>query len=214
MQVVGQSCAVCDKRISSVLDATHCPACNSALHGSCVDGSVCPRCTSTLPTSEDFQNAREYPVMPGGKIGISDRHMDLPERCVICNQTDNLSSHSTEAYYSPGWILIGFLLGGLPLVLLYFITRRQFRVDYCMCELHAKQSKKKKLIPLAGFLLAGSLVGIAVTTETFWLMPIALIAFLVSGILVFGMKQFGVSKTAGRYCLSGCGEKFVNSLRV
>jgi hypothetical protein len=69
-QLVGQSCVLCGRRITSELDARFCPVCKKPIHDGCISGElssssdVCPRCgsprvqptlstLSTIPTQSE-----------------------------------------------------------------------------------------------------------------------------------------------------------------
>jgi hypothetical protein len=53
MQIAGEKCAVCGRRVGTMREGAACESCNIVLHKACVVGQACPKCgQSLLPTEQ------------------------------------------------------------------------------------------------------------------------------------------------------------------
>ncbi|MHC4938506.1 MAG: hypothetical protein ACYTHK_06020 [Planctomycetota bacterium] len=95
MQVVGQPCALCRQRISSILDGRFCPSCGSPVHNACaISGGAgverCAVCGVALHLAAEYrQRAREE---EGEQVAAIRQH---------------------HLFWGIGSILVGLLLLGL-----------------------------------------------------------------------------------------------------
>lgn len=137
----------------------------------------------------------EGPASPAGAEGcwrdgdllVARNGAELPRRCVKCNGAVTGDAVKVPVQWMPRWVFALLLLGMLPYLIAFLITRRQGVVHVHLCDAH-RQRRQIAQVVLIGSLVAlfgGFGVGL-VTEELVWLLVgFAFLVPMVAGALLF-----------------------------
>jgi hypothetical protein len=87
-------------------------------------------------------------------IHLSDANY-LPPLCVTCGRPAR-ASRAEKFTWHPSWIIVCLLIGLVPLLIAYLLTRRTATLTLPFCPRHAVRSHRVAYIVLSGFGLAAA----------------------------------------------------------
>lgn len=140
----------------------------------------------------------------------------LPPLCVKCGgaSPDDVRCRS-RLHWFPAWVYLFLLLGILPAVLLYYVTRRSVRVEYSLCVKHLAGLRRRRFIGIGLLVAFVAMLAVVVLTKivVLGLVPAVLfVACLVA--LADARSAIRVVEREGHvFALQGFGADFITAVR-
>jgi len=137
--------------------------------------------------------------------------MDLPDRCIVCNQPVGTDGVKSVTYWAPAFVLFFVLmpLVSLTVFIMYLVDRDRCR--YSLCHAHWRQ--RWNGLWVQGVLQFGSLFVIFVAAEARleWLLATGFLLFFAVVFIVFwGRGELReMWRTRNYFYLRGCGRAFL-----
>jgi hypothetical protein len=130
----------------------------------------------------------EWIVASDALVGTSP--MELPGRCVECGgDVSGGRRVDSTLYWYPRWIWVGILWGVIPVILLYYASRRPLKIGYSLCPKDDWSLRMRKRVEMVmGALFAAFLIaGVATHFNRFCM--IAAIVLFIAALIVHFMAQ-------------------------
>lgn len=127
----------------------------------------------TLPTALDYANpyARAGTVAHAeGNLIIAPPVVDLPHRCIFCNESEAKRLTMKYSWHHPALYLL-ILAGILIYAIVALIIQKKATVQMSLCAMHASRRRRKMLL--------------------FWLVPLIMIGVIIAGPVLENARVIG-----------------------
>lgn len=139
--------------------ATKCQVCGASFAASEVvtiaGASVCAKCKPLrLQMLEEGATVLPGTVWRSGRAIVAPRLAELPERCVMCNTTENLQRMKRKLYWHHPAVYLLLFLWLILYVIVALVVRKTADVEVLICRADASRRRKRIILAWVLWLLA------------------------------------------------------------
>ena len=167
---------------------------------------------SPLTDSADRgSSTNQSPTVDGDALVVYSQTV-LPPICVRTNQPVSEKDMIRGRYtWCPPWVVVFVFLGGLPLILVYFLARKHCILTYGLHPSQRKRYRKRMLIKIALAIVLFLMIPILSATNSVPVIVVAVLLFLAAIVSMFvGNSPLRVVRYRGKqFWIKGCSEDYM-----
>lgn len=203
-----------------------CPKCGFSQE----EASECVKCNINISEYTRLQNEGPQEISPNlskgaandiniwkekNKVKLLLSHRAFPKRCITCNMPTTDKFIKRKIYFIPPITYIGLLAGLLPLIILYYVLRKEVNLEYYFCKKHAQKRLMTLLFMNGGIIIGIFLIFASIGFDSGFIALFGVFVFLVSliaGNIILPSNPSVIKIDTTHAWLKGPGKVFINSL--